>query len=155
MGKKKKNDIVGKIPKGVWLLISLAVALILWTLLSFGKSTGRVFPNVIVVAQSIGTMIERGLLFKDIGSSLISVIAGFAIGFVTSIPVAFLMAWYRPVRYIVEPWIQFIRNIPAPGLCSPGCYRCGRRTDTSDYRDLAGHLPDYDSDGFSGCDQCG
>ena len=57
-------------------------------------------------------MIERGLLFKDIGSSLISVIAGFAIGFVTSIPVAFLMAWYRPVRYIVEPWIQFIRNIP-------------------------------------------
>ena len=22
------------------------------------------------------------------------------------------MAWYRPVRYIVEPWIQFIRNIP-------------------------------------------
>jgi NitT/TauT family transport system permease protein len=22
------------------------------------------------------------------------------------------MAWYRPFRYIVEPWIQFIRNIP-------------------------------------------
>ena len=112
MGKKKKSDIVGKIPKGIWLLISLAVALILWTILSFGESTGRVFPNVILVAKSIGTMIERGLLFKDISSSLISVIAGFAIGFVTSIPVAFLMAWYRPVRYILEPWIQFIRNIP-------------------------------------------
>ena len=28
------------------------------------------------------------------------------------VPVAFLMAWYRPVRYIIEPWIQFIRNIP-------------------------------------------
>lgn len=155
MGKKKKNDIVGKIPKGVWLLISLAVALILWTLLSFGKSTGRVFPNVIVVAQSIGTMIERGLLFKDIGSSLISVIAGFAIGFVTSIPVAFLMAWYRPVRYIVEPWIQFIRNIPPLAYVPLVVIGGGRRTDTSDYRDLAGHLPDYDSDGFSGCDQCG
>ena len=63
MGKKKKNDIVSKIPKGVWLLISLIVALIVWTLLSFGKSTGRVFPNAIVVAKSIGTMIERGLLF--------------------------------------------------------------------------------------------
>ena len=22
------------------------------------------------------------------------------------------MAWYRPVRYIIEPWIQFVRNIP-------------------------------------------
>ena len=20
--------------------------------------------------------------------------------------------WYKPVRYIIEPWIQFIRNIP-------------------------------------------
>ena len=82
------------------------------TVLSFGKSTGRVFPNVVLVIQSIGTMMGRGLLLKDISSSLISVIAGFAIGFVTSIPVAFLMAWYRPVRYILEPWIQFIRNIP-------------------------------------------
>ena len=41
---------------------------------------------------------------------LLIIIGG--IGFVTSVPVAFLMAWYRPVRYIVEPWIQFIRNIP-------------------------------------------
>lgn len=22
------------------------------------------------------------------------------------------MAWYRPIRFIVEPWIQFVRNIP-------------------------------------------
>ena len=28
------------------------------------------------------------------------------------LPVAILMAWYKPVRYIIEPWIQFIRNIP-------------------------------------------
>ena len=57
-------------------------------------------------------MVSRGLLFKDIGSSLISVLLGFLIGFVTAVPVAFLMAWYRPVRFIIEPWIQFIRNIP-------------------------------------------
>jgi NitT/TauT family transport system permease protein len=57
-------------------------------------------------------MIERGVFFKDIGSSLISVIAGFAIGFIIALPVAVLMAWYRPVRNIVEPWIQFVRNIP-------------------------------------------
>ena len=29
-----------------------------------------------------------------------------------AVPVAFLMAWYLPVRGILEPWIQFIRNIP-------------------------------------------
>ena len=49
---------------------------------------------------------------QDFSSSMISVVMGFVLGFVTSVPVAFLMAWYRPVRYIVEPWIQFIRNIP-------------------------------------------
>ena len=43
---------------------------------------------------------------------MISVLAGFALGFVTAVPVAFLMAWYLPVRNILEPWIQFIRNIP-------------------------------------------
>ena len=93
MGKKSKGaDFVGKIPKGVWLLISLVVALILWTVLSIIPSTSRCFPNAIKVIGSIQTMVSRGLLFKDIGSSL--------------------MAWYRPVRFIIEPWIQFIRNIP-------------------------------------------
>ena len=42
MGKKSKGaDFVGKIPKGVWLLISLVVALILWTVLSIIPSTSR------------------------------------------------------------------------------------------------------------------
>ena len=103
MGKKSKGaDFVGKIPKGVWLLISLVVALILWTVLSIIPSTSRCFPNAIKVIGSIQTMVSRGLLFKDIGSSLISVLLGFLIGFVTAVPVAF----------IIEPWIQFIRNIP-------------------------------------------
>lgn len=114
MGKKKGNgtDFVGKIPKGVWLLLSFAVAMLVWYILSITPRTSRVFPNVIKVLESIGTMIERDLLWKDIGSSLISVFFGFLCGGVISIPVAFLMAWYRPVRYIIEPWIQFIRNIP-------------------------------------------
>ena len=70
MGKKSKGaDFVGKIPKGVWLLISLVVALILWTVLSIIPSTSRCFPNAIKVIGSIQTMVSRGLLFKDIGSS--------------------------------------------------------------------------------------
>ena len=55
---------------------------------------------------------DRGVLWNDISSSLISVVSGYALGFVIALPVAILMAWYKPVRYIIEPWIQFIRNIP-------------------------------------------
>ena len=107
--KKKKSS---KIPKSIGLLLSFLTAMVLWTLLSMNEKTARSFPNVIVTFQSLGTMIERGVFFKDIQSSLISVSAGFAIGFALSLPIAILMAWYIPVRNIIEPWIQFIRNIP-------------------------------------------
>ncbi|MCH6267201.1 ABC transporter permease [Neobacillus citreus] len=95
-----------------WLVLSLGVAIILWTILSFIPSTARSFPNIIKVTESIGTMIQRGVFWRDIASSLISVVSGFSLGFIISLPVAVLMAWYRPIRLIIEPWIQFIRNIP-------------------------------------------
>jgi NitT/TauT family transport system permease protein len=109
MNNKKK---VNKIPKAAWLLISLASAMVLWYLLSLNPQTARSFPNIILTLKSMGTMISRGVFWTDITSSLISVIAGFAIGFVLSLPTAILMAWYAPVRNIIEPWIQFVRNIP-------------------------------------------
>ncbi len=109
MNNKNKTS---KIPKKVWLLISFATAMLAWYLLSLNPVTARSFQNQVVVFNSMFTMIERGVFWKDIASSLISVLAGFALGFVLSLPTAILMAWYAPVRNILEPWIQFIRNIP-------------------------------------------
>jgi NitT/TauT family transport system permease protein len=109
---KKGKSFADKIPGKVWLLISFAAAMLLWYALSVIPATSRAFPNVIVVLSSIKTMISRGVLWKDISSSLISVVLGYILGFVIALPVAILMAWYKPVRYIIEPWIQFIRNIP-------------------------------------------
>ncbi len=109
MNNKKK---AGRIPKLAWLLISLVTAMILWYLLSLNPKTARSFPNVVLTLKSMGTMISRGVFWADITSSLISVVAGFMIGFILSLPIAILMAWYAPVRNIIEPWIQFVRNIP-------------------------------------------
>ena len=96
----------------MWLLLSFLAAMLLWYILSIIPKTSRAFPNQFVVLSSIATMIQRGVLHTDIGSSLISAGAGYAFGFIIALPVAILMAWYRPVKYIIEPWIQFIRNIP-------------------------------------------
>lgn len=112
MGDKKKK---GKINDKVWLLISFCVAMLVWWLLSIGKTSGRSFPFADKVVPAVGTMIERGAFWKDIRSSLLCVAAGFGLGFATSLPIAFLMAWYQPVQKIIEPWINFIRNIPALG----------------------------------------
>ncbi len=109
---KKDSSWADRIPHWVWLMISLVIAFGLWTLLSVLPATSRAFPNAIKVFGSIKTMIDRGKLFEDIASSLRSVSVGYLLGFVTAVPVAFLMAWYKPVRYVLEPWIQFVRNIP-------------------------------------------
>lgn len=102
-----------------WLLLSFIAALALLYCLSIGKKTGRSFPFLVPVGgrpsvlEGLKTMIERKALWSDFVSSMISVAMGFGLGFVTSLPVAFLMAWYTPIRKIIEPWINFIRNIPA------------------------------------------
>lgn len=108
---KKKLVISDK----VWLLISLLTAIALWYVLSIGEKTGRSFPFIQKVVAAVGTMIERGAFWKDIKSSLTCVFSGFGLGFATALPIAFLMAWYTPVQKIIEPWINFIRNIPALG----------------------------------------
>ena len=108
----KKKSFIDKIPNWGWLCISLATAILLWYFLSINEKTGRVFPFIDKMVIAFKTVVEREILWADIKSSMISVLLGFLFGFLTSVPVAFLMAWYRPVRYILEPWIQFIRNIP-------------------------------------------
>ncbi len=112
MVKKKKGQ---RISNKVWLLISLCAALVVWYLLSIGEQSGRSFPFIDKVVPAVGTMIDRGVFWKDISSSLTCVALGFGLGFITSLPIAFLMAWYTPVQKIIEPWINFIRNIPALG----------------------------------------
>ncbi len=111
--KKKKKGLV--ISNKVWLLISLGAALVLWYLLSIGSKTHRSFPFVDKVIPAVKTMIDRGAFWADISNSLLCVFAGFSLGFATSLPIAFLMAWYTPIQKIIEPWINFIRNIPALG----------------------------------------
>lgn len=112
---EKRNKTINRL----WLLLSLVVALIVWFLLSIGEKTGRSFPFLFSiqgrdsVIQGLRTMIDRDALWNDFASSMISVAMGFGLGFLTSLPMAFLMAWYTPVRKIIEPWINFIRNIPA------------------------------------------
>lgn len=102
----------GKMPSWAWLVLSFVIAMVLWYILSIIPMTARSFPNIWETMKQIPVMYNRGVLFKDIISSLISVLSGFAIGFVLALPIAIMMAWYLPVRNILEPWIQFIRNIP-------------------------------------------
>ena len=109
---KKKKGVMQSIPGWAWVLISLAAAILLWYALSINPKTARSFPFIPAILEAAKRMIDNGALGQDFCSSMISILAGFALGFITAVPVAFLMAWYLPVRGVLEPWIQFIRNIP-------------------------------------------
>ena len=107
---EKKVSIWSKVPNWVWALISLACAIALWL---FASSTWpAVFAPPAEVLDALVKQAASGRLFEHIWASVSRVLAGFGIAFVVSIPVAFVMAWYDPFRHVVEPWIQFIRNIP-------------------------------------------
>lgn len=58
------------------------------------------------------TLSSNGILWKHLGSSIGRILVGYGIALVTSIPIAFLMAWYKPVRAFFDPFIQFLRCIP-------------------------------------------
>ena len=109
---KNKNSWANKIPAWVWVIISFAAAMVVWYILSLLPATKRAFPFAPITVEGLMPMIERGVFWDDLASSLISVAMGYGLGFVIALPVAILMAWYVPVRNIINPWIQFIRNIP-------------------------------------------
>ena len=108
----EKKSVIARIPGWAWVLFLLAVAILLWYVLSINPRTARSFPFIPAMVESVQKMIANGALVEDFVSSMISVLAGFALGFVIAVPIAFLMACVSACRGVLEPWIQFIRNIP-------------------------------------------
>lgn len=94
--------------------LSVVVGLGLWSMLAWLQ------PNLVSnLGQlfSAGRHLEAsGALEKDILASLFRVVSGFLIGSVTGILVGAALGWYKPLRAIVDPWIQFVRMIPSLAL---------------------------------------
>ncbi len=102
---------LGTMNKRVWSLISLVICLIIWQLISV-SSAGAVFASPKRTLMAFITMARDGTIWVHIGYSLFRVLAGFTLGLLAAIPIAFLMGWYKAAQYLLEPVVQFIRTIP-------------------------------------------
>ncbi len=111
--------------QAICLIISFAVLLILWTIVSSMPGIGAVIVSPEKVVQALITNCVSGYLWIQIRDSLIRVLLGFALGLICSIPIAFLLGWYEGFRAIVEPWIQFFRTIPPIALIPIVIATCG------------------------------
>lgn len=65
-----------------------------------------------VVERFYETGIKSNILWIHLWYSIQRILVGYAIGIAVSIPVGFIMAWYKPFRAFLDPFIQFLRCIP-------------------------------------------
>jgi sulfonate transport system permease protein len=91
---------------------SLIAGLLLWSLAS-SVSPPRLFPPPWVVADQASKLLADGRLIEHATASLRRVLIGYLLGVGVAIPVGFVMGWYRTARVLLDPWIQFLRMIPA------------------------------------------
>jgi NitT/TauT family transport system permease protein len=116
-GMEKKGGLaIENIGNGAMLIISFGTILLLWSLISSISGIGSIIVGPAIVLKALISNLENGKLLTNIYVSLIRVFGGFGLGVLVSIPIAFLLGWYKLFRAIVEPWIQFFRTIPPIAL---------------------------------------
>jgi NitT/TauT family transport system permease protein len=68
-----------------------------------------------VLAKWWGLATQSGFLI-DMAMSTQRVLIGVATGVMCAVPIGFLLGWYRPVRHVIDPLINFFRALPPIAL---------------------------------------
>lgn len=105
-------------------ILSLAIGIAIWWALSLMPGVGVILAGPQdIIRTALPEMMSDGsgsfeayLLFKHIRWSFQRVLLGWVIAFSCAVPTAFLMGWYRTIRDLLDPWIQFLRTIPPIAL---------------------------------------
>jgi ABC-type nitrate/sulfonate/bicarbonate transport system, permease component len=105
MYKKKSafQALISKIPGWVFTILSLLLALLVWQLISLTPNGGKVFASPLEVMKSLVSSISAHQLSKHFIASFRRIIIGFALAFVASIPVAFLLDGTKPFASLSSP----------------------------------------------------
>lgn len=92
----------------------IAVIAIWWIYASVTEANGGTsfLSSPATVWERLTATIENGILWRHLSMSLSRVAVGYLISICISIPLGFLMAWYKGIRAFLDPFIQFLRCIP-------------------------------------------
>lgn len=97
-------------------VLSFAVLLAVWELISWIISVPAFFPDPAQVGKAAWIMVLDGSLLIHAEASLYRILCGFVIGSVLAIPIGILMGNIPTIRHFCEPYIEFFRYIPALSL---------------------------------------
>lgn len=92
---------------------SVLVVLLLWQYLSSRAVIPLLFPSPLRTLHVGLELASKGQLQADLWASLQRILAGFAVGSAVGVVAGLLMGAFRPVRLLIEPYLQFLRFLPA------------------------------------------
>ncbi len=92
---------------------SVLVVLLLWQYLSSRAIIPLLFPSPLSTLRVGLELAGKGQLQADLWASLQRILAGFALGSALGVVAGLLMGAFRPVRLLIEPYMQFLRFLPA------------------------------------------
>ena len=94
-------------------LLSLVVVLAAWQYASSRAIVPLLLPSPIGTLRIGVGLWESGQLLSDIQATLLRITYGFVIGCVIGLTMGLLMGYFRPVYLVFEPFIKFLRFLPA------------------------------------------
>jgi len=93
--------------------VSIAAVLALWQYGSSQAVIPLLFPSPLSTWRTAVMLVDEGRLLGDVTASLTRIAIGFAVGSVLGILLGVLMGSFRTVRLVFEPYVQFLRALPA------------------------------------------
>ncbi|KUO95399.1 ABC transporter permease [Ferroacidibacillus organovorans] len=95
-------------------ILSIIVGLGIWQIAELKLPTLVAGPIQVVYALIAG--LQNGTLIPDVFISLERVLEGFILALICAVILGFILGWYQPIRWILNPWLQFLRMIPPIAL---------------------------------------
>ncbi|MEW6228927.1 MAG: ABC transporter permease [Bacillota bacterium] len=100
----------------VYSVVSVGVVVLAWHLVSTFVLHPFFLPSPLSVIKGAIELTGKGTLLPFIGISLVRIFSGWVLGSLVAVPIGLLVGWSRTVRSVVDPFIHFLRFIPAISL---------------------------------------
>jgi len=93
-----------------------ALLFAIWHLAATTIARSALFPPPWPVLERGWVLIDDGILQEQVVASLRRILQGFLLGSAIGVPVGLAIGSFRPVRWLLEPWTEFFRFIPAVAM---------------------------------------
>ena len=103
--------------KVTYFIASFCLLLIIWEACrATGLINPNLFPSIAAVVKSCVVQLADGNLQKHMYASFLRVLISFSIGIIMAVIFGFLIGWFRVIRMLLDPMINFFRALPPIAL---------------------------------------